>query len=359
MNHALITLTTAIFWNLSGMLSLAAPLAQETKSTQEPQVFSAEVAALAPAERWQRASAEMKPYRQTIAGTDIGFDLVVIPGGRYLMGSPATEEGRADHEGPQREVEIEPLWMGTCEVTWDEYDLWAYALEQQARGEAKSDLDRNADAVTRPTKPYTDMTFGMGHDGFPAICMTQFAARKYCEWLSARTGQYYRLPTEAEWEYAARAGTKTAFSFGDDMEALGDYAWFDDNAEGGYHKVRLKKPNPWGLYDMHGNVAEWCLDRYLETYTPSTDGKALWMPFVKPEGEYRRVARGGSWEDFAEDLRSAARRGSEPAWKQKDPQLPKSIWYFTDALFLGFRVVRPYNEEPSKLKLEEPVNLGR
>jgi formylglycine-generating enzyme required for sulfatase activity len=348
-----------------GMLAAATTLAQEppaapsTPAAEGQPAFSEALAQLEPAVRWKRAAEEMKPYRQAIADTEVAFDLVVIPGGRFTMGSPEGEEGRKEDEGPQREVEIEPFWMGKCEVSWDEYDLWSYALEQQARGEAKNELDRRADAVTRPTKPYTDMTFGMGHDGFPAICMTQFAARKYCEWLSAKTGHSYRLPTEAEWEYACRAGTKTAYHFGDDPEALGEYAWFDENAEGGYHKVGQKKANPWGLHDMHGNVAEWCLDKYVERYAPGEAGKALWMPFVKPDAEYRRVARGGSWEDFAEDLRSAARRGSEPAWKQKDPQLPKSIWYFTDALFLGFRVVRPYNEDPAKLRLEEPVNLGR
>ena len=115
--------------------------------------------------------------------------------------------------------------------------------------------------MTRPTPPYADMTFGFGRDGQPAICMTHHAAMEYCRWLSAKTGKIYRLPTEAEWEYACRAGTKTAYSWGDDPEKLDEYAWDVNNAEKPM-PVGKKKPNPWGLYDMHGNVSEWCLDHY-------------------------------------------------------------------------------------------------
>ncbi len=168
--------------------------------------------------------AEMKPYTEVIANAEVGFEMLPIPGGKYLMGSPDSEAGRKDDEGPQHEVEIKPFWMGKCEVTWNEYEVWMFNLDMQRRELTKvaaTELEKGADAVTRPTKPYTDMTFGMGKEGFPAICMTQLAARTYCQWLSAKTGRYYRLPTEAEWEYACRAGTKTAYSWGDEQRRAG------------------------------------------------------------------------------------------------------------------------------------------
>jgi len=219
--------------------------------------------------------------------------------------------------------------------------------ERKFKGEIATDsnVDKISDAVARPTKPYVEMSFGMGKDGYPAISMTQHAANKYCEWLSAKTGQYYRLPTEAEWEYACRAGTTTAFSWGDDPSAASTYAWFEKNSDFKYQKVGRKKPNPWGLYDMHGNVAEWCLDQYVPDYTKFT-GSVTEEPWVQATKPYPHAVRGGSWDDTPEKLRSSARRASDKSWKQQDPQLPKSIWYHTDAQFLGFRIVRPLKVPP-------------
>ena len=303
---------------------------------------------------------EMKPYTDVIANGDVTFDLIPIPGGKYLMGSPDGEEGRNEDEGPQHEVQIPPFWMGKCEVTWNEYEIWMFSLDIQRRElnkVAPTESEKLADAVTRPTKPYTDMTFGMGKEGFPAICMTQLAAKTYCKWLSKKTGRYYRLPTEAEWEYACRAGTTTPYSFGDDASKLGDYAWYFDNSEDAYHKVGTKKPNPWGLHDMHGNVAEWTLDQYIPNYYTQCAGKLSVDPWAIPTKLYPQSVRGGAWDDDPAALRSAVRRGSDKDWKQQDPQLPQSIWYFTDALFLGFRVVRPL-VEPTAEEKDKIWNAG-
>jgi len=308
----------------------------------------------------EKAEGDMKPYTATIPDTEGKFDLVVIPAGEFTLGSPASEPGRKPDEGPQRKVRIAPFWMGKHEVRWDEYELFMFPSFEKGNNVPTERVDRElllnypellptasvagsnpyigreSDAVSRPTTPYVEMSFGMGKDGFPAISMTHYAATRYCRWLSAKTGHFYRLATEAEWEYACRAGTTTAYFFGNDPAQLGDYAWYFANADEKYRKVGTKKPNPWGLHDMIGNVAEWVMDGYVDDY-----GKVGDQPYVVIETEYPHVARGGSWDDDPELLRSAARRASDASWKMRDPQLPKSKWYLTDAQFLGFRVVRP------------------
>jgi formylglycine-generating enzyme required for sulfatase activity len=179
----------------------------------------------------------------------------------------------------------------------------------------------------------------------------------YCKWLSAKTGRYYRLPTEAEWEYACRAGTNGSYSFGDDASNLGDYAWFEENCDEKYHKIGQKKPNAWGLYDMHGNVAEWCIDEYVADRYAKLGADPLLNPFTTVTKRYPQVVRGGAWTDEGALLRSAARRGSSKDWKMQDPQIPQSIWYFTDANFVGFRVVHPLRkptpEEAAKYEITD------
>ena len=292
--------------------------------------------------------AGMKTYTNTIPGSRVNYVMVAIPSGEFVMGSPSAEKDRKAEEGPQHKVKIEPFWMGQHEITWNEFEAFMYVDEERKyKSEIKTDptFDKVSDAVARPTKPYVEMSFGMGKDGYPAISMTQHAANKYCQWLSAKTGQFYRLPTEAEWEYACRAGTTTTYSWGDDASKIDEYAWYEKNSDFKYQKVGKKKPNPWGLYDMHGNVAEWCMDQYEPTYDRFKEPVTV-SPWIKATTPYPHVARGGSWDDTPDKLRSAARRHSDPSWKQQDPQLPKSIWYLTDAQFLGFRIIRPLKVPP-------------
>ncbi|MBK27476.1 MAG: hypothetical protein CMO77_01435 [Verrucomicrobiales bacterium] len=285
----------------------------------------------------------MKPYKDEIPGTGVKFEMVPVPSGEFVIGSPDGEKGRSPNEGPQHKVKINPFWMAKTETTWNCYTLFMYQEEEKMvmklRG-YKPELNAVSDAVARPTTPYVEMSFGMGTDGFPAISMTQHAANTYCKWLTAKTGHYYRLPTEAEWEYACRAGSQTAYSFGDDIVELDEYAWHDGNSNFKYQKVGTKKPNAWGLHDMHGNVSEWTVDQYVDDIYGTYEG-VVSNPFRYGKDLYPRTARGGSWMDKPEKLRSAYRIASTPDWKFQDPQLPKSIWYHTDAQFLGFRVLRP------------------
>ncbi len=304
--------------------------------------------------------AGMQRYTEQIPRTEVKFDMLPIPGGKFLMGSPKGEKGHRADEGPQHEVRIDPFWMESHEVTWDEFELWGLGLDRQRRELnkiASTPRDKVVDAVAIPTKPYADMTFGMGKEGYPAVCMTQFSAKVYCKWLSAKTGRYYRLPTEAEWEYACRAGTQTAYSFGDDEAKLKDYAWYTDNSDDKYHKVATKKPNAWGLYDMQGNVSEWVVDQYVADFYKKFAGRVADNPLSPPTIEFGRVVRGGSWDDDAQRCRAAARRFSVKDWKKQDPQIPQSIWYLTDANFVGFRVVRPLRvptpEEAKRYEVDE------
>lgn len=289
-----------------------------------------------------------EPARKTtIPNTTVTYDMAPVPAGDFLMGSSGTDPKAKKDEQPQHKVRVDAFWMQAHEVTWDEYRLFMF---DNRNGGAP--VDEMVDALSRPTRPYVEMSFGMGLDGYPAISMTQHAANKYAEWLSAKTGEFYRLPTEAEWEYACRAGATTPYSFGSDSAQLGDYAWYSGNSKGKYQKVASKKPNAWGLYDMAGNVMEWTLDQYA----PYAAGAQV-NPWVKATKPYPHAVRGGSWNDGADMLRCATRVASDPSWKQQDPQLPKSIWYHTDAQWLGFRLVRPL-KVPSAEEMYRYWNSG-
>lgn len=295
----------------------------------------------------------MVPYTVTIPETDIRFEMVPIPGGKYLMGSPESESGRNKNEGPQHEYSVGPFWMAKCEVTWAEYnkftDLYQAFKEFESQGVRKVTDENKVDAITAPTPLYEpDFTFEYGQDDdLPAVTMTQYAAKQYTQWMSGITGHQFRLPSEAEWEYACRAGSTTAYHFGDDPTELGEYAWYSGNAEE-LNVVGTKKPNAWGLHDMHGNVGEWVLDS-LEPYQVTEGPRDAATEWVSVAELDPRVVRGGTFLFDAEACRSAARLGSdstvddETGWRSYDPNLPLSPWWFTSdpARAIGFRMIRP------------------
>ena len=313
----------------------------------------------------------MVPYTLKVPNpdtADVTIEMVPIPGGTFKMGSPESEKNRGKGEGPQVEVVVQPFWIGKYEITWDQYD--PYLTKYQiltASGFKALPKDKIADAVSFPTPLYDQegvpMVRRMGRaGGYPAASMTQLAAKQYTKWLSKRSGQFYRLPSGAEWEYAARAGTTTAFSFGDDEKKMGEYGIYFDNSEwpdgnrghkdtdSGYRKVGSKKPNPWGLYDMHGNLTEWVLDQYIEDHYKKFAGKGPVKAedlIAWPTQRYGRETRGGHYDSDAKDCRSASRHPSIKAWKEEDPQLPKSEWWYT-SFYVGFRVMRPLHAPASK-----------
>ena len=215
-------------------------------------------------------------------GNGVTMKLVLIPAGKFIMGSPDSEHGHQPDEGPQHVVVIsKPFYMGVTEVTQAQYE---------------------AVMGTNPKNPYA-----FKGPANPVDSASWNEAVEFCRKLSEKTGKTVRLPTEAEWEYACRAGTKTRFSFGDSEGALGDYAWYMGNSGNKTQPVGRKKPNPWGLYDMHGNVMEWCADMYGNySSEASTDPQA-------PGSGGRRVFRGGSWRNGVTDgFRCADRLDRHP-----------------------------------------------
>lgn len=303
---------------------------------------------------------EFTDYEGQIPVGKLPYSMVAIKGGAFLMGSPPEEEGRNADEGPQKKVIVSDFWMGKHEIIWTQFMAYADRKKEQIRNRTGTPrtpetLTKDVDWVTAPTEYYMQPDVGMGmDDGFPAVGMTQHSANKFCQWLSAQTGHFYRLPTEAEWEYACRAGTTGPFSFPSDeigKFAVGDPYQIRDR----YEKVGTKRPNPWGLYDMHGNVLEWCLDGYSKDGYSGLPEKDPWR---KATQRYPRIVRGGSWyDDDPAYFRSAARVYSDSNWNLQDPQLPRSLWWLADAQWVGFRIVRPV-KVPSAKEMFEIWNTG-
>lgn len=302
---------------------------------------------------------EFKNYTETVPGTSAAINMIAIPGGTFTMGSPESEPFHRADEAPQRRVEVSPFFMGELEVTWDQF--WAFYAETMSEGRTPpakvyaNNSRPDVDAVSGPTPPFGFPDQGWGMGDRPAITMTHYSAETFCQWLSLKTGKKYRLPTEAEWEYAARGGTSTPYFFegspsdytnegfwngifGADTTAINGYAIYVNNSNNRSQDPVKVKPNPFGLKNMVGNVMEYCSDWYAEdAYAQLQDG-------VKdpkgPESGTERVVRGGAYTSDAADLRSASRGHTlHDDWLRTDPQNPKSIWWYSDIKGIGFRVV--------------------
>lgn len=297
-------------------------------------------------------------YTEKIPGTSVAFDMVAIPGGDFVMGSPKKEFGRKADEGPLHPVRVTRFFMGKAEVSWDEYLEFFKATSSQGRKEAEE--NENVDAISGPTPPWGAPDQGWGKGTRPAITMSWKAADVYCKWLSKVTGKKYRLPTEAEWEYAARGGTKTPYFFegdakkytsegfmkkifGADTAVINSYVAYKGNSQAQTLEPGMVKANPFGLKNMLGNVNEFCLDYYSEK-AYAGNRKLL----VDPKGPKRgkeHVVRGGSFKSDAKDVRSASRDFTKTKeWLVTDPQMPKSIWWYSDCVDIGFRVVCEVDE---------------
>jgi formylglycine-generating enzyme required for sulfatase activity len=306
-------------------------------------------------------------FMETIPGTAASISMIAVPGGEFTIGSPSDEPFRKENEGPQRKVKVSPFFMGEVEVTWDQF--WAFYSETMSEGRTPpaviyaNNSREDIDAVSGPTPPFGLPDQGWGMGSRPAITMTHYSAQTFCQWLSLKTGRKYRLPTEAEWEYAARGGTATPYFFEGNPKKLSNEGFlksiFKPDTTGIYsHAVYVNnsgnrtqepseaRPNPFGLKNMLGNVMEYCSDWYAEdAYKSVSDGEL--DPKGPSEGT-EHVVRGGHYNSDAAELRSAARSHTEhDDWLRTDPQNPKSIWWYSDVKGIGFRVVC---EVPEHLK---------
>ena len=309
---------------------------------------------------------EHKDFTETIPNTTVSFNMKAIPGGSFKIGSPENEPLRKPDEGPQKEVKISPFFMAEIEVSWDVYLAFysATAVEGRTTDTEGARTKADVDAISGPTPPYgqPDQNWGLGNR--PAITMSYHSAETFCKWLSQVTGKTYRLPTEAEWEYAARGGKETPFFFegdvkdfaekgffgklfGKESDSINKYVVYAKNSKGKTQEPEKVKANPYGLKNMLGNAAEYCADWYSpEAYAQLTDGAT--DPKGPASGE-EHVVRGGYFRSDAVDVRSASRSATQTvAWLKTDPQMPKSIWWLSDCNYISFRVVCNYDEKTGK-----------
>ncbi len=305
------------------------------------------------------AVTEFENYVETVPGTSASLNMIAVPGGSFTMGSSDSEPFHKSDEAPQRQIEISPFFMGETEVTWNQF--WAFYAETMSEGRTPpaviyaNNSRPDIDAVSGPTPPFglPDQGWGMGER--PAITMTHYSAETFCQWLSLKTGKKYRLPTEAEWEYAARGGTSTPYFFegspkdftnesfwngifGADTTGINSYTVYMNNSGNRSQEPSKVRANPFGLKNMLGNVMEYCSDWYAEdAYGQMQDGE---KDPTGPEHGTEHVVRGGLYTSDAADLRCAARSHTRHNdWLRTDPQNPKSIWWYSDVKGIGFRVV--------------------
>ncbi len=298
------------------------------------------------------SAAEVKSFEtfeETVPGTGVSFKMVAIPSGSFKIGSPDGEQLRNDDEGPQKTVNISRFFMAETEVTWNAY--FSFYLETMSEGRtppaqvyAHNSME-GIDAVSGPTPPFGNPDQGWGFGERPALTMTYYGAETFCQWLSLKTGRKYRIPTEAEWEYAARGGTETPYFFDakpkklrKDAKLSQGYLFYDQNGKKKTHLPSAVKANPFGLKNMLGNALEYCSDWYAENaYEMLKDG------VTDPKGPStgtEHVVRGGAFNDDASAVRCASRsHTNHDAWLKTDPQMPKSIWWYSDIKSISFRVV--------------------
>lgn len=312
-------------------------------------------------------------FVETIPGSSVSMTMCAIPGGRFTMGSPQGEGLRQAHEGPAVEVELSPFFMAEVETTWDAYQAFYAQTAAEGRStdteglrtQAASGTPLTLDAISGATPPYGQPDQGWGMGQRPAISISYHAAETFCQWLSVVTGKTYRLPTEAEWEYACRAGSQDPYFFAADpkqlqakgrrqreaLELCNTYVISAANSRASTHEPEAVEANAWGLKNMLGNVAEFCSDWYSPTtYQDYADlGMEPLLNPTGPESGREHVIRGGTFMDAPATLRSAFRDSTQTAhWLRTDPQMPKSIWWYSDCFHVGFRVVCEYNAQTGK-----------
>jgi formylglycine-generating enzyme required for sulfatase activity len=297
-------------------------------------------------------------FTEQIPGTAVSFKMIALQGGSFRMGSPEKESFRQSDESPIREVTLSPFFMAEIETSWEQY--WAFYANTMSEGRTPPETiyannsRPDVDAISGPTPPFGFPDQGWGSGKRPAITMTHYAAETFCQWLSKKTGKKYRLPTEAEWEYAARAGTETPYFFAGDpakfsdqgfwrkffdasTDSISSYVIYAKNSKNKTQEPSMVKANPWGLKNMLGNVMEYCADKYdPQAYAKGEQNRH--NPLCTEGEEW--VVRGGNYASDASALRAATRDHTHhEAWLKTDPQQPKSIWWYSDIRGIGFRVV--------------------